>query len=118
MVDLHGVVMYVSSTGEEGVVGRETRLRFQQKGARVLGRYSGGAVRRGFLAGNLSGSQLIFRYAQVEASGEVHGGRSICEVERGRDGGVRIVEHFTWRTRNGSGTNVFEEIDELPDETE
>jgi len=24
------------------------------------------------------------------------------------DGGLRILEHFRWRTRRGSGTNVFE----------
>jgi hypothetical protein len=49
----------------------------------------------------------------VEASGEIHGGRSVCEVDRGPDGRIRIVEHFTRNTRSGSGTNVFEEMDAL-----
>jgi hypothetical protein len=109
-MDLDGVVMSVTSTADQGVVGPETRLRFVQKGSRVLGRYRGGAVSRGCLIGSLSGSRLVFRYAQVEAKGEVHGGRSICDVERRHDGRLRIVEHFAWRTRPGSGTNVFEEI--------
>ena len=110
-MNIDRVVMYVSSTADQGVVGQGTRLRFMQKGSRVMGRYSGGAVSRGCLVGTLSGSQLVFRYAQVEASGEIHGGRSVCEVERQPGGRIRIVEHFVWRTRPGSGTNVFEETD-------
>jgi hypothetical protein len=31
-------------------------------------------------------------------------------VDRTADGRIRIVEHFTWSTRAGSGTNVFDEI--------
>lgn len=109
-MNLDGLVMYVSSTAERGVVDADTRLRFRQTGSRVLGRYSGGAVTRGVLVGRLTGTQLAFRYAQVEASGEIHGGRSRCDVERHADGRTRIVEHFTWRTRHGSGTNTFDEL--------
>jgi hypothetical protein len=115
-MNLDRVVMYVSSTAEQGVVGAGTRLRFTQKGSRVMGRYSGGAISRGCLVGTLSGSQLVFRYAQVEASGEIHGGRSVCEVERRPDHRIRIVEHFAWSTRAGCGTNVFEEIDTVREE--
>jgi hypothetical protein len=117
-MNLDQVVMYVSSTADQGVVSQGTRLRFLQKGSRVMARYDGGAVSRGCLVGTLSGSQLVFRYAQVEASGEIHGGRSVCEVDRGPDGRIRIVEHFAWRSRPGSGTNVFEEIDTLHGETQ
>ena len=106
-MNLDGKVMYVSATASQGVVGAETRLCFYQKGSRVLARYSGGAISRGCLVGRLEGSELVFRYAQVESSGEIHGGRSICEVTRLQDGRTRIVEHFTWRTRSGSGDNVF-----------
>jgi hypothetical protein len=107
---LHGLLMYVSATGERGVVSSETRIHFIQKGSRVLGRYAGGAVGRGYLIGQLSGAELRFRYAQREASGEVHAGRSTCEVMLRGDGSVRIVEHFRWSTREGSGTNVFDEL--------
>jgi hypothetical protein len=117
-MNLDQVVMYVSSTADQGVVGQGTRLRFSQKGSRVTARYDGGAVSRGCLVGTLSGSQLIFRYVQVEASGEIHGGRSVCDVDRQPDGRVRIQEHFVWRTRSGSGTNVFEEMHALGDETQ
>jgi|SRR5580704_13746495 hypothetical protein len=117
-MNLDRVVMWVSSTAEQGVVGEGTLLRFTQKGARVMGRYSGGAISRGCLVGTLSGSQLVFRYAQLEASGEIHGGRSVCEVERRADHRMRIVEHFAWSTRAGCGTNVFEEIDAVGEETQ
>jgi hypothetical protein len=117
-MNLDQVVMYVSSTDEQGVVGQGTHLRFLQKGSRVMARYNGGAVSRGCLVGTLSGSQLLFRFAQVEASGEIHGGRSVCEVDRRPDGRIRIVEHFAWRTRPGFGTNVFEEMHTLRNETQ
>jgi hypothetical protein len=109
-MNLDGIRMYVSSAAEQGVVSSETRIHFIQKGPRVLGRYRGGSIGRGYLIGRLTGGELNFRYTQREASGEIHGGRSVCEVDRTADGRVRIVEHFTWRTRAGSGTNVFEEI--------
>lgn len=110
-MNLDGVTMRVSATAAQGVIDADTRLHFRQKGDRVLGRYGGGSVRRGYLVGCLRGNELVFRYAQVETSGEVHGGRSACVV-RQVDGRLRILEHFTWRTRAGSGTNVFDEIDQ------
>ena len=114
-MNLDGVHMHVSATAKKSVVSSETRLHLRQKGSRVLGRYSGGAVERGCLVGRLSGPELVFRYTQRETSGEIHGGRSICEVQRLNDGRTRIVEHFTWSTRQGSGTNVFDEIVDTPE---
>ena len=76
----------------------------------MLGRYTGGAVDRGYLIGRLSGAELRFRYVQSEVSGEVHAGRSTCDVVLRGDGRLRIVEHFKWSTREGSGTNVFDEL--------
>jgi hypothetical protein len=67
-------------------------------------------VERGYLVGRLSGWKLTFRYAQREASGEIHAGRSICEVTRLDDGRTRILEHLAWSTRTGRGTNVFDEV--------
>jgi hypothetical protein len=106
---LDGLEMIVSSTAAEGVVGPETRIRFTQRGSRILGRYSGGRVVRGYLVGEFTGEQLTFRYLQREVSAGIHGGESHCEVRRGPLGRIRIVEHFRWASREGSGTNVFEE---------
>jgi hypothetical protein len=109
-VNLDGVVMRVRSTSENGVVDANTRLYFTQKGASVFARYSGGSVKRGCLAGTISGAKLIVRYAQLEESGKIHGGRSICEVQLLPHAGLRVIEHFTWHTRSGCGTNIFDEI--------
>jgi hypothetical protein len=109
VIDLDGVWMRITSVARSAVVGAETRLHFIQKGSRVLGRYQGGGVARGFLSGSLSGAALTFRYVQREGSGEIHSGRSFCEVRRRPDGRLRMIEHFEWRSRDGSGTNVFDQ---------
>ena len=110
MISLDGLRMYVSSTAADGVVDSATRLHFTQQGERVVARYAGGSVMRGWLVGRLSGSELLFRYAQSEATGHVHGGRSVCQVERLSTGRIRIIERFTWTSRPGGGTNVFDEV--------
>jgi len=109
VINLEGVRMYVSATAVGGVVDANTRLDFIQKGQRVAARYSGGSVKRGWLVGQLSGSELVFRYAQSEAAGGIHAGHSVCTVERLNSGRLRIIERFTWTSRPGSGTNVFDE---------
>ena len=110
MINLDRLTMFVSSTATNGVVGADTRLVFSQRGDRVVARYSGGHVARGWLIGRWRGDQLMCRYAQREGSSAIHGGRSVCDVQRLDDGRTRIVEHFTWTTRVGSGTNVFDEV--------
>ena len=102
--------MFVSTTAAEGVVSGETHLHFTQRGQRVAARYAGGRVPRGWLVGRWDGDILRFRYAQREDSSDIHGGRSVCMVEEREDGRLRLIEHFTWSTRSGSGTNVFDEL--------
>jgi hypothetical protein len=109
-MNLDGRLMYVSSSAELGVVGSGTRLSFIQKGSKVLGRYRGGSVLRGCLVGSVRGATLVFRYVQREASGELHAGRSVCELRQLQSGRMRVLEHFRWSTRNGAGTNVFDEV--------
>ena len=76
----------------------------------MAARYGGGAVARGWLVGSLTGSELAFRYVQREVAGTIHNGHSVAQVERRPDGRLRMVEHFTWSSRPGSGTNVFDEV--------
>ena len=109
-MNLDGLTLYVSSTADIGVVGADTLLHFTQKGERVLARYSGGSIKRGCLVGEMSYGSLRFRYTQLESSGEIHGGSSVCDLITLPDGRTRIVEHFTWRTREGSGDNVFDQV--------
>jgi len=112
MLNLDGLEMCVTSTAENGVVGLETRLRLTQRGSKVLGRYQGGSVMRGCLVGAVDGDRLAFRYLQLETPHAFHAGSSVCEIQRRPDGRVRLIEHFVWRTRTGSGTNVFDETPE------
>ena len=100
----------VSSTACSGVVSSETRLALEQRGIKILGRYSGGSILRGYLVGTLIGTVLQFRFTQREVAGEIHGGRSVCEFERLADGRLRMHEHFTWTTRVGAGTNTFDQV--------
>jgi len=109
-MNLNGLRMYVSATAERGVVGSDTTIVFMQRGNRVFARYSGGAVTRGCLAGRLNGEELVCRYVQRESSGEMHAGRSVCDVVRTSTGAIRIIEHFRWTTRDGAGTNVFDQV--------
>jgi hypothetical protein len=66
-----------------------THLYFTQKESRVFTRYGGGSVRSGCLVGTISRSEFVFRYTQVEDSGQIHGGRSICEVQCSAQAGIR-----------------------------
>ena len=109
-MNLDGKSFQVSAGSEHGVVTSDTRLDLRQKGDRVVGRYRGGTIVRGYLVGRISGVAFRFRYAQRETAGGVHGGDSVCELRQLLDGRLRMTEHFTWDTREGSGTNVFEEI--------
>lgn len=109
-MNLNDRIMYVSSTANRGVVGTETQLHLIQRGCRVVGKYTGGRIRRDCLVGRITGSTLRWRYLQREISGELHAGRALCELIVHPDGRARIVEHFRWETREGSGTNVFDEL--------
>jgi len=102
--------MFVSTTASTGVVSGETRLNFAQRGERVWARYAGGKVARGWLVGRLTGDSLRFRYAQIEDSRKTHAGHSVCDVQQLPDGRLRLIEHFAWSTRHGSGINVFDEL--------
>ena len=109
-MSLDGLRMRVVATAADGEVDTDTRFSFTQRGRTVWASYAGGAVSMGYLVGTFESGELIFRYAQVDARGEVHGGRSRCEVERLPHGRLRLREHFQWESRSGSGTNVLEEV--------
>jgi len=110
MRNLDGLTMFVSATAADGVVSAETRLYFMQRGGRVAARYAGGRVLRGWLVGAWDGDVLRFRYVQREESFSIHGGQSVCVVDEEANGRLRLIEHFAWSTRPGSGTNIFDEL--------
>ena len=109
-MNLDGLSFRVCATASVGVVSAQTRLHLTQRGSRIFGRYAGGSIARGCLVGEVSGHALAFRYTQREREGGIHGGRSSCVLEVLHDGSLRIHEHFTWTTREGAGTNIFEQV--------
>ena len=106
---LDGARMWVVSTDAAGEVNRETTFEFTQTGQVVSARYTGGAIRLGYLVGVRDSERIEFRYAQVDDAGRVDGGHSTAELTLLEDGRYRLVEHFEWESRVGRGTNVFEE---------
>jgi hypothetical protein len=107
---LDGISMRAVATGAGGQVDRNTLFSFSQEGGTVWAHYAGGAVEVGYLAGRLTDGRLVFRYCQVDRQGEVHGGRSVCDLEVLPDGRLRLVEHFQWESRSENGTNVLEQV--------
>jgi hypothetical protein len=107
---LDGRQMRAVSTADGGEVSVDTLFSFAQAGDTVSAQYAGGSVRLGHLVGIFAAGELSFRYAQVDHAGRVDGGRSVCEVSSLPDGRVQLLEHFQWESRDGSGTNVLQEI--------
>lgn len=95
-----------------GVIDQKTLFEFREDGAVVAAEYSGGAIERGYLVGRRSESGITFKYVQATAGGAIDAGESTCEITHLPDGRLRLTEHFQWKTRDGGGTNVIEEIDE------
>jgi hypothetical protein len=110
-MNLNGLSFQVSATAAAGVVSSDTRLGLIQRGNRILGRYQGGNIERGCLVGSINGHRLHFRYSQREKGDGIHGGHSICFLDTLSDGRLRIREHFTWVTREGTGVNIFDQVD-------
>lgn len=109
-ISLDGVRMHVVSTAQAGVVNADTYFKFAQQGSVVSAKYSGGKIELGYLVGVIANDSLQFRYAQLETSGKLDGGSSVCELTMTPEGKLRLVERFTWESREGSGVNVFEEV--------
>ena len=109
-LNLNRKKMHVVSTDQNGEVNIDTIFEFEQNGNIVTARYAGGKIRIGYLVGKINGNNLEFRYAQANIHDHLDGGQSNCEIKRVDNGKLQLIEHFQWSTREGSGTNVFEEL--------
>jgi len=58
----------------------------------------------------LNKNNLEFRYAQANIHDHLDGGQSNCEIKMADNGKLQLIEHFQWSSREGSGTNVYEEL--------
>ena len=110
MVNLDGIRMRAEKTAANGVINKKTIFHFHQKENCVWAEYAGGRVARGYLVGLLSDDKLEFRYCQMDSDGKLDGGVSVCDVELDPSHRIRLIEHFEWESRAGSGTNVIQQI--------
>jgi len=110
MSTLQGRRFRVISASEGSVVSASTVLALEENGPFVCGHYSGGTVVKGYLIGIRRDAELHFRYVQGDLSGSIDAGASRAIVEETAEGRLRIIEHYEWATREGRGTNIFEEI--------
>lgn len=103
---LNGIRMRVKESATAGEIDGDTRFTFYQDGNLVFAEYGGGSIAHGALAGSVSGSRLVFVYAQRNASQRIDMGVSRCEIHSTATG-LEITEEFQWLTRSGSGRNVL-----------
>ncbi len=108
--DLNGKKMHVTATDPNGEVNADTVFEFTQNDSIVSARYSGGKILLGYLVGKIENNKLEFRYAQANNHHRLDGGQSNCEINNIANGKLQLIEHYKWLSREGSGTNIFEEI--------
>jgi hypothetical protein len=108
---LDGVRMRAVDAESEGLISSDTLFTFTESGGLVSARYAGGRITLGYLIGQRQSQRVDFHYVQADRSGRIDTGRSTCEMLVRASGRIRLVEHFTWESRDGRGTNVLEQVD-------
>ena len=102
---------FASATAVEGGdVGAGTVFEYAQDGDLVHARYTGGAVRLGFLVGRREGDRLEFRYAHLTEDGRTAAGHCRSRVEVRPGGALRLHETWAWDSQPGAGTSVLDEL--------
>lgn len=109
-ISMHRRRLHAISDVNGGEVGTETIFEFSQEADLIWARYAGGQVRLGFLIGTNSGTELDFRYTQINSAGETSTGHSQDKIEILSDGRIRLHENWSWDSHEGSGTSILEEI--------
>ena len=108
--NLNNLVMNAVETDSNGVINHETIFNFKQNDDRVYSDYSGGKIDKGYLVGLISGSELKFRFCQLEVDGTLNAGESVCELMYSENSLLQIVVSFKWESREGTGKNVIQEM--------
>jgi hypothetical protein len=108
---LDGVVLAARATDPSSQLDAETVFCLEQDQLTLTGRYGGGRIRDGWLAGTISATrtECEFQYLQITNDGEIASGRSRAELGKTVDGRWTLTEHFSWTSHEGTGTNYLEE---------
>lgn len=107
---LDGRVLVDVTNDPVGDVGSNTRFEYHQDGDLIWARYSGGAVRLGYLVGTRNSDSLDFRYTHVTTDGIMASGHCQSELRFGEDGQIESHERWKWTSKSGSGTSVIREV--------
>jgi hypothetical protein len=87
-----------------------TAFEYHQDGDLVWARYSGGAIRLGFLVGTRTGDRLEIRYSHLNIDGGTANGRCSTVIGRDSDGFLTLDEKWQWESRPGRGTSLLREV--------
>lgn len=103
-----------SSSAAETAASEQTPIgHYHQRGELVWAEFSGGAVRRGSLAGiQTAEGGVEFAYCQVLTDGTLISGRCVSHPEMLSDGRLRLREEWQrFGDQAASGVSYVEEID-------
>lgn len=107
-------LFHAVSTQGKGDVGTNTVFRYEQRGAVLIGTYSGGDIDYGSLVGTVwEDGTLSFLYHHITKSGALRSGKCESRPEVLPSGKIRLHETWQWtsgKSRGGRGTSVIEEI--------
>jgi hypothetical protein len=92
-----------------GEANTETVFEYHEEDDLIWARYSGGAVRLGYLVGTRDGDTLDFRYSQLSTSGETANGHCRTKMSLLLDGRIRFDDEWAWESKPGEGKSVHEE---------
>ena len=110
-MNLDNVRMNVVKTAENGVVNDLTIFTFSQTDNFVSAVYSGGQILKGYLVGTIDNNKLVFSYCQIQINGKIDNGQSECDIFKGENNKIKLVEHFKWASREDeAGVNIFQEL--------
>lgn len=104
----------VRNDGPGAEVNLETVFHFRQmesEGVTILhADYFGGEVRYGKLLGLLEDGRIRHSYIQVNLQGGFSSGQSTDEIRILPNGKIQLIDSWEWKTREGRGQCVMEEI--------
>lgn len=114
MINYHERLFKTVSTEGDGDVGDDTIFRYEQRGATLIGTYSGGDVDYGAIIGHVkSDGSLHFLYHHRTKDGALKSGLCDSSPEILETGKIRLHERWVWTSGLGAGQagrSVIEEV--------
>lgn len=109
-ISLAGRTLVGVTNSDDGAVSGDTTFHFEQEGDRIYAHYEGGSVVDGHLVGTVDGNRWDIRFTQINSAHETATGHSVGVIEVLDDGRVRVEDEWEWKSQDGSGETVLEEV--------